>query len=43
MIKHLKRFLNHPTVFRCIVAFYLAWLVVGVIVTAITFYDLAHL
>jgi hypothetical protein len=39
----LRRFLNRPLVFRCIAAFYLAWLVLGVVLIVIAFWGVAHL
>jgi hypothetical protein len=42
-IDPLRRFLNRPLVFRCIVAFYLAWLVLGVVAIAVAFWGVTHL
>jgi hypothetical protein len=43
LISPLRRFLNRPAVFRCIVAFYLSWLVLGVVLIIVVFWQVAHL
>jgi hypothetical protein len=39
----LRRFLNRPAVFRCIVAIGLAWLLGGIVAIVIAFWEVAHI
>jgi hypothetical protein len=42
-IDPLRRFLNRPLVFRCIVSVYFAWMILGIVAIIVAFWGVAHL